>query len=373
MGRKEKYIRERNGGLSVEVKATVNGKRISVNGGTFKYANYVTPTACRKAAVEARNTILRQIETNTLIVDEPTVEDLYLRRTDYIALSKETRRKNDILFRTALDSYRNRKISTITVADIQRSLNQYGETHSTDAVKRLHALWRQIYRVCAIEELPIPDKSQAVTKYESKVVPKKRETRVTHEQFWQFIDALAEYGTDNPVTRHRTEVIYYALILQLYTGMRPQECYGMFREDIDLGQGIIHVRRRCGSTASESRQIITLKTADSCADVPIADDLRPYLEEMLSRYHTAPLLADYDGMPMDTKVTCSLINHVCKKNGIHFTQYMLRHLFAREMSKITDAKTLQTLMRHASADMSLYYSWSSDEELKKAVNDRHMN
>jgi integrase len=52
---------------------------------------------------------------------------------------------------------------------------------------------------------------------------------------------------------------------------------------------------------------------------------------------------------------------------------MLRHLFAKEMSQVTDVKTLQSLMRHARADMSLYYSWSNDDELKEAVNKRNLS
>lgn len=371
--RKEKYIEERDGSLRVKVSTTHKGKRVSVSGGTFRFEQYTTAGACWSAAIQARDAILRSLEANSIIFDEPTVEELYKRRTDYIVLSAESRRKNDIMFRNGIGSLANKKISSVTTADIQRSLNKYGETHSTNEVKHLLTLWRQIYKVCAIEELPIPDKTQAVVNYESKVVPAKRETRTTYEDFQTFIDALGEYGTDNPTTRYRCEVIYYALMLQLYAGLRPQEAYALYREDIDLERGLLHIRRRCGTTASESRQIITLKTKDSSADVPIADALVPYLKEMLSKYDTAPLLADIDGLPMDTTVACSLIRNVSKKAGIHFTQYMLRHLFAREVSKVTDVKTLQSLMRHARADMSLYYSWSNDDEKKNAVNARNLS
>ncbi len=371
--KKERYIEERDGSLRVKVVTTYKGKRINLSGGTFRFKNYTSQGACWKAALEARDAILKQVEANTIIYDEPTVEDLFRKRTDYIVLSKESQRKHDIMFRHGISSLANRKISTITVADIQRSLNKYGETHSTEAVKQLMAIWRQIYRVCAIEEMPIPDKTLAVMQYESKVVPKKREVRTTYEQFQTFIDYLSTYGTDNPVTRFRCEAIYYALMIQLYAGLRPQEAYALYREDIDMERGLLHIRRRCGTTATEERQIITLKTADSCADVPIADALVPYLEEMLKRYDTAPLLADHDGLPFDTKVVCLLIHNVSKKANIHFTQYMLRHLFAKEMSKVTDMKTLQSLMRHAHADMSLYYSWADDDEKKNAVNARNLS
>lgn len=371
--RKEKYIEERDGSLRVKVSTTHKGKRVSVSGGTFRFEQYTTAGACWSAAIQARDAILRSLEANSIIFDEPTVEELYKRRTDYIVLSKESQRKHDIIFKHGVGSLANRKISSITAADIQRSLNTYGENHSTSAVKHLLSIWRQIYKVCAIEELPVPDKTQAVVNYESKMIPKKRETRITHEQFQQFIDCLSEYGTDSKVTRYRCEAIYYALMIQLYAGLRPQEAYALFREDVDLEQGVLHIRRRCGTTASEERQIITLKTKDSSADVPIADALKPYLIEMLSRYRTEPLLADYDGLPFDTKVVCTLIKNVSEKAHIHFTQYMLRHLFAKEMSQVTDVKTLQSLMRHARADMSLYYSWSNDDELKEAVNKRNLS
>lgn len=375
--RKEKYIRELKDSLRVEVKTTHNGKRISVSGGTFRFEQYTTPGACWQAAIDSRNRILRQIEDNSLIYDEPTVEELYKRRTDYIVLSKETQRKHNIIFANAMQSLANKKISTVTAADIQRSLNSYGTSHSSESVKRLLTIWKQIYKVCAIEELPVPDKTLAVTKYESKVVPAKRETRITHEQFQLFIEELSSYGTDNPQTRYRTQAIYYALMLQLYAGLRPQEAYALYRDDIDLERGLLHIRRRCGTTATESRQIITTKTRESTADVPIADDLRPHLAEMLTTFQTEPLLADYDGLPFESKVVCSLIRAVSKRcqkaYGFTFTQYMLRHLFAREISKITDPRTLQALMRHANSDMSLYYSWSSDDEMKEAVNNRPLS
>lgn len=364
----EKYVRELKDSLRVEVKTTHNGKRVSISGGTFRFENYTTPGSCWQAAVQARDTILRSIEADTMIYEEPTIEELYLRRTDYIALSKETKRKHDIIFNGALKQYANKKISAITAADIQRSLNQYGETHSSESVKRLLTIWKQIYRVCAMEELPVPDKTLAVRKYESKVVPTTRNTRTTQEDFQTFLDYLAEYGTDNPTTRYRCEVIYYALMLQLYAGLRPQEAYALYREDIDLERGLLHIRRRCGTTATESRQIITLKTNDSRADVPIADVLVPYLEEMLQKYDHAPLLADIDGLPLDTKVASTLVRNVSQKAGVKFTQYSLRHLFARKVSKVTDVRTLQALMRHAKPDMSLYYSWAEDDEMKEAVN-----
>ena len=371
--KKERYIEERDRSLRVKVSTTHKGKRVSVSGGTFRFEQYTTAGACWSAAIQARDTILRSLEANSIIFEEPTVEELYKRRTDYIVLSKESQRKHDIIFKHGVGSLANRKISSITAADIQRSLNTYGENHSTSAVKHLLSIWRQIYKVCAIEELPVPDKTQAVVNYESKMIPKKRETRITHEQFQQFIDCLSKYGTDSKVTRYRCEAIYYALMIQLYAGLRPQEAYALYRGDIDLERGLLHIRRRCGTTASEERQIITLKTKDSSADVPIADALKPYLIEMLSRYRTEPLLADYDGLPFDTKVVCTLIKNVSEKAHIHFTQYMLRHLFAKEMSQVTDVKTLQSLMRHARADMSLYYSWSNDDELKEAVNKRNLS
>ena len=371
--RKEKYIEERDGSLRVKVSTTHKGKRVSVSGGTFRFNQYTTAGACWSAAIQSRDAILRSLEANSIIFDEPTVEELFKRRTDYIVLSKETIRKHDIIFAGALKNFANRKISSITAADIQKSLNAYGEKHSSESVKRLLTVWKQIYKVCAIEELPVPDKTLAVTKYESKVVPATRNTRTTHEEFQTFIDYLANYGTDNPRTRYRCEAIYYALMLQLYAGLRPQEAYALYREDIDLERGLLHIRRRVGTTATESRQIITLKTKDSSADVPIADALVPYLNEMLSRYTTEPLLADYDGLPLDTKVACSLIRFVSQKAGLHFTQYSLRHLFAREVSKVTDVRTLQALMRHAKPDMSLYYSWSEDDEMKKAVDARNLS
>ena len=369
----EKYIEQRDDSLRVKVRTIHNGKYRYISGGTFRFDQYTTTGMCWQAAIDSRDAILRSLEADTIIFEEPTVQELYDRRTDYIVLSAETSRKHDIIFASALKRFANKKISTITAADIQRSLNKYGSTHSSESVKRLLSIWRQIYKVCAIEELPITDKTQAVVKYESKVVPQKRDTRTTHEDLQTFIDALAEYGTDNARTRYRCEVIYYALMLQLYAGLRPQEAYALYREDIDLERGLLHIRRRCGTTASESRQIITLKTKDSSADVPIADALVPYLKEMLQKYDRQPLLADIDGLPMDTKVACSLIRAVSKKAGVKFTQYSLRHLFAREVSKVTDVRTLQALMRHAKPDMSLYYSWSDEEERKEAVNARNLN
>lgn len=371
--RTEKYITQRGKALYVNVKVTVKGKRQNISGGCFRFENYTTPGACWQAAIDSRDEIIQKARANILIIDEPTVEDLFNRRTDYISLSAESVRKHQIMYNNGMKHLGNKKISQVSAADIQKSLNQYGETHSTDGVKHLLSLWKQVYRTAAFEELPVPDKTLAVKVYESKVIKQKREKTVTYEDFQSFCDALAEYGTDNPRTRYRTEAIYYALQLQLYAGLRPQEAYALFREDIDLERGVLHIRRRCGSTASETRQIITLKTADSCADLPIAKELRPFLKEMLMTYHTDPLLADYDGLPFDNQTVPTIIHAVSEKSGIRFTQYMLRHLFAKEMSKIADIKTVQSLMRHANADMSLYYSWSTDEEMRDAIDKRRLS
>ena len=115
--RKEKYIEQRGDSLRVKVLTTHNGKRTSISGGTFRFDQYTTAGSCWQAAIQSRDTILRSLEANSIIFDEPTVQELFDRRTDYIALSKETKRKQGLIFANALQNIANRKISTITAAD----------------------------------------------------------------------------------------------------------------------------------------------------------------------------------------------------------------------------------------------------------------
>ena len=93
-------------------------------------------------AQKVRNDALQNIESGKLKRRYPTVKFLYRRKWDLIPLSITTREKHDSIYKQTIINLENKFIDEITTEDIQLSLNQYAETHSDDAVKRLQTIWR---------------------------------------------------------------------------------------------------------------------------------------------------------------------------------------------------------------------------------------
>lgn len=382
---KEKWIREissktKGSGYMVEAKVMIDGRLKSINGGRFYTLDYDgDKKLTRTAAVQARNKLQEQINIGNFTVRNMTVEGCYKKsqKNKHITI-KTIEREDSIFYHMMNDSLRNKSIQKVTAEDIQQCLNSYADGHSNDQIKRAHAIWKQIYRAALMSEIQVFDRSAMVLIPKSKKVVKKKDHSLTHKQFIQFSDELLKYNCENPKGRYRSTSLWYACQIMYYTGLRPQEVYALSEDDIDLDAMEIHVSQSVGSTTDSKRKIIPLKTEYSYSSIPITEALKPVLVDLLAWYkHNDQniIFTDIDGLPYEISYVSNYISNVSKhcktKYGFTFNQYELRHLFSKDLFDAgTNPKVIQSLMRHASENMSLYYAYTTEEDRANALKKR---
>lgn len=372
--KKEKHIEEftntKGLGFHVIVSARINSKVKRIDGGRFYAKDYSTPTEALKEAKKSRDRILTEIDLGSYVTDIPTVGQLYEKKYELIPCSLKSRERHDTFYKAGIQAYENIRIDKLSAAQIQQSINDYSATHSYDMTKRLLGIWHLIYRTALLLQIPVIDRTQMVIVPKSKVLPKKRNTQTTTQDFYAFMEELQKYNDHSLYS----QIVTYICWTLFYTGMRLQEALGLMNDDIDFKNNVIHVRRSVGSSRTELRQIIPLKTLKSERDIPIAQQFIPILERIMAMSDYDLLFCDPEGRPFDSDYISNYIYRVKQKTGIDFTVYSLRHLFATDMFRDgVNPKVIQNLLGHETENMSLYYAYTTPEEEKNAVKNRKLN
>ena len=150
------------------------------------------------------------------------------------------------------------------------------------------------------------------------------------------------------------------LMIELYTGMRMGEINALKPEDIDLANGVIHVRATI-SMGLGGRNFWKEhpKTDAGVRDVPINELVRPILEEALAEARNnkaGTVFYDYrKGDIISTQQVCYFFRMVCDKYDLpYYGQHSLRHTFAtRCIEAGVQPVVLKTWMGHTDIHITL--------------------
>lgn len=373
----EKNIYERTNSrgpyLQVKIQVMNEGKMVYKSFGVFQYADYPSNKDCMNQAIKCRNEALKEIEENKVIFTILTVDDCFQASKELILDAFKTKKRHDRIYAHLIaDNLKAKDITKITTEEVKLSLNEYAKNHSHNGVKNAKTVWHQIYQAAQMKEIPVIDRTAIIKMPKSKIVPKKRDLRCTHEDIQKFLPYLLKYGARNKKTAHRVTCLWYAVQIMEHEGLRPQEVFALHRSDIDLENMTMHIIHSVGSTSEDIRQIITTKTEESVRDIAIAPQLKPILEKLLSWSKEEILFLDVDHKPFDIDLLCVMMYNV-KKNypdAPHITLYMGRHLFATEKynDKDNNPKAVQHVMGHVSEATTLGYLTTTKDEEKDVIN-----
>lgn len=371
--KKEKYITER------VSKAGTHSFQVDIRayGQTFRKSVKISDFSTRKEALDfackIRDETLQKMRIGYTVSAFPTVQALYEKTFDLFPVRMKTRAKHDIFFRQAISEYAQNTIDTVTSADIQTSLNKYAKTHTKLQTVQLIAVWRRIYKACAMLNINVIDRTVAVRIPEGiKGNPRKKE--ISSEDLKTFCEALLEYNAASVSGSYECQAIYYAIRIMQYCGLRPAETFALTRSDINLISGYITVNKAVRSSEDEIITIGRTKTEKSVRAVPIPEGLRPDLLKCLEWSRHETLFADYFGNLLTIDKVDTIILHVRKKAKVDFNLYMLRHQFSTDLlSAGTPPNIVRDLMGHESASMSLDYAVSNEKDRIEAINDRRFS
>lgn len=276
-----------------------------------------------------------------------------------------TQKKYSTLYKNIPSTLLKKNINSISLATLQSEINTFSLTHTEDRTKRYLVAWRRLYTTANMLGHDISDKTKLVIIPKNKIPSMPKDVRTSLDDYNTILDSLLNYKTSNQRVKHRYRMIWYLLQIMFYTGMRPAEVLALNSDDIS---DTISVNKAVGSSNTQSLTIITPKTKSSIREVPISEDLRPILNNLLLEQTTSPLLTELDGSLLSIDKISHDLNKLAKKNNIHFNAYMLRHLVATNLISInTSPRAIQDILGHASFSMSLDYARSTEDERQKAL------
>lgn len=374
--KKEKYIYERNTKkgskyfqIQIAFKDHLGQKKVFNQSVQFK--DFGSRSLALKYAMKVRDEALFKIQSETLVLDTPLVSDLFDKKFELMPVSISTKKSHKAYYNKGINKFGATQIGDISVADIQRSVNEYALTHHDNSIIRYVCVWRDLFKTAMMLGYNISDKTQLIIVPKSKLPEKKRNVICSKEELDKVCDVLLNYAKISK-TKHFCKMVWYMLQIGYYTGMRPAEILALNAEDI-TGSGIT-VNKAVGSSTTEELTIIPTKTKQSVRVVPVHPELRPILDQLLKEQTTSPLLTTVSGGLLDMHHVSDLIWKASMKAGVEFNAYMLRHGMATDLINQGESpRTVQDILGHANFSMSVEYARSSEEDREKAIDKRKMS
>lgn len=250
------------------------------------------------------------------------------------------------------------QLTEITTAKVQAFLNDRKHL-SEKTLKMILALLGQIMKSALEDELIVKDPTAS----KRLIIPskkKKERQALPLGRFKQIINGL-----------HLLELAdrrYLALIL--FTGMRRGEALGLRWEDIDVENGLIHIRRGVSHPQQNQPNIEDLpKTKNGVRDVPLDSMLIDFLSPMSKKGF---IIGGEKPISLSSfRAMWKRINKAIDLKGV--TSHIFRHSYLTYAAgETTDLKTLQALAGHSTIQMTMdHYVHVQPEKLKELGNKMH--
>lgn len=333
---------------------------------TFSEAKY--GESARAYAIYHRNEKIAEFQAGDLPQSAPTIAQLYRRKEILFPCRASTKKKHRYFYNSAIARFGNVPIDQIKASDVQISLNEYAQNHTSAMTAKLLALWRQIFRTAQMDGIRVTDKTLGVFVPKDAHPVQKRSQTITDADFRAFMQELKEYHSYDEIGQKTSETIWRVLMVMYYTGIRPSEAFALRICDCDLINRQISIRNAVGTDSTERKKIVPVKTANALRTVPIHRDLLPILRQAIEEADEFLFLIR--GELIDIDYFSNYVHLVSKKSGIEFRSYMLRHKFATDLQRTETPRTVQDLLGHASFSMSVEYARSSEEERQEAIDKR---
>ena len=148
--------------------------------------------------------------------------------------------------------------------------------------------------------------------------------------------------------------VYELYYMDLATGLRRGELLGLKWEDVDLQNGIIHVRRQVARVDGEVKEL-PLKTKNSYRNISISQNAVAMLTEMEAHRSSDYVFPSSTGGPISPDSVNNMLHRVLKRAGLPSIRFHdLRHTFATlALQNSVDIKTVSGMLGHFSAGFTL--------------------
>ena len=367
--KKEKYITLSADKRYLRLQIRKNGKTFSRQ---YIISEYGTQAKAMRAAIADRDDVLLQIRQGIYAEKSgKTFKEVFDEMPSLFPKRVRTYEKYASLHRCYLSALDDLPIEKVTEEDIMICLNKMVSTASNNTISQTVSMLRFIFRTARIKKYIMINPMDAVIVPKSEHEANHRRATASISELMQVIDGFESTTGQSDQVMFERKIIAYALRLIYYTGVRPAEAFALTRDDVDLVNKVIHVRSELGSSYTENNVVRQTKTTLSTRDIPISNDLMPYLEQVLQMHTYNFIFPRFSGDHFKMQQVQQRINVYCKKNGLHFSMYQLRHQFSTDLlDDDVDPRTIQELMGHEHYSMSIDYARSNHKAKEDAVSRR---
>lgn len=338
----------------IEARFMVEGKRYSVCG--------KTAAECRKKELAKREAIARGIDSR---IGNITLDAYF---TEWIA-AKEKSVKGQTVYIYAgwyrlyiAAAFGKLKMKAITRRAVIKWRGELAEEKGVKVTARASMLLYQIMKTAKRDGV-INDVSSVEDLPPLRASGEQRPARETIHR------ALTEEEVRTVLFYMRQSWYYNALRFLFVTGLRCGECAALEWRDVDMKNGVLHIRRTV-TRNSKGREIVgdSTKTKTSRRDIPINDNIRAIIEEqrevarafggnilsMEGRVFPSTIGGVWTAHTMGTAITDALKK--AERDGVHiehFSPHATRDTFASMAIKSgVPLNTLKEILGHASLAMT---------------------
>lgn len=360
--KKEPYITQRKGKLGWTFQVYIRSDYITITK-SFSEREYGTARTAYDSAVVFRNRALTQIADNTVLrKNNITVREVFDDFLENCTMSWKTKDYHQKLFNKYVQ-HKDSKLQDLTRADILDDLNKMVEIASDDTIKRVYSVWKNdIVEPALMKEYLNKDISLGIKLPQSRMISIKRDVKTDRETVLKVEELIMKNISDKYDGR-----VMVALVETLYyTGMRPAEAEVLRKSDIK--GDYICITKELGSSLDENHVVRKCKTPSSVRNVPIHPNLKVILKDLMDECLYDEIFLRRNGEYMNSTWVGDFIRRVCKKEGIEFNLYRLRHNMATSLvTNNVDTRTTMELLGHSNYDMSIYYASSNDDLKEDAI------
>ena len=329
-----------------------------------------------------------------------TVQELFDKIPNYRARTKKTYKNYRDRYGVYIGpEYGKRAILSITVEDITKSLAVCADRCVQSSVTQVFSIWKMIYKVAMIEEIPVRNIPEMVDVPQSrKVNPRAlKEWNITEEDFQHFCKFFSFYGGYEPWEKekiYKRDIILYMIKLMRVTALRPQEVKALSKSDFVFGEVTftekvsnevitvpcvrISIVKSVGSTRTEDLTIKDVKTPQSKRAVPV---LKPediaLIKEILAFTRNDIVFSDYYGNLFSSDDVSDLIHRVRKSyasntgKDLDFYAYLMRKSMVSDNRRDNvNPSATKLLLGHQSESIAGRWYASADDEVLNLVYSR---
>lgn len=151
----------------------------------------------------------------------------------------------------------NRLLSSISTADFQKLINEYGKTHVKSSVSHIKNIISAFVKYAVDEDFIYKDFARNVKTYSKKPSKDKSLKFLENEELTKLLNSIK----DNDAVSSRM------IIVAIYTGARFSEIAGLTKDDIDLEKGIIDINKSWEASELVFKSTKTV-TSNRVVDLP---------------------------------------------------------------------------------------------------------